>query len=71
MAPEIKIGSKVRTLSGDVDYRKHAGAVGIVTAFSRFSPYHGREVSLKTEDGTCLGYFWLSLVELADNAVSS
>jgi len=65
MNAAIEIGSKVKTLSGDVDYRKHAGAVGIVTGFTRFSAYHGREANVKAEDGTWLGWFWVSTLEPA------
>ena len=67
----IQIGDKVETLSGDIDYRKHAGAVGVVTGFSRFSPYHGREVRVKAEDGSWWGWFWLSTVKAAPEDTSN
>ena len=58
----IEKGAKVRTLQGDIDYRTHAGAEGVVEAFSRFSLQHPREARVRFPDGSS-GWFWLSSLE--------
>jgi len=60
-AAAIEVGATVKTLEGDIEGNRHAGSVGVVNGFARFSSHHPREVYVKFPDGNT-AWFWLSRV---------
>ena len=53
----LKEGDTVRCTAGDIARNEHAGAIGTVEGFARFSVYHSREVWVQFGEGIG-AWFW-------------
>lgn len=55
----LQEGCEVKCLTASIDRQKHAGDIGVITGFARFSSYHAREAMVKFADGSS-EWFWCS-----------